>query len=242
MAAITLDQLTRRAVRAWWADGLWDFAIAGFMALLAGWMYVLVRVLAFPAWTWPVVPAEVNNPFQAQITLWFLAIFPLGAGYAWVAFRLVQGLKSRWLASRQGDVRHPFWFKVTPQVLVVYTLAFLAMYIVAATLALAFAGGPHWLSALVIAAPAAMLVSLGTHYALPRYWKAGGLGMLACLALDLLATTPANYQLGPRGFLDVSPQLGNPALPLLVWVAVFAVSGLIGLAGVLRKPRMELAG
>ena len=201
MTEITVDALIRRAVRAWWVDGLWDFAVAGMMALLAGWIYILVRFIAFPAWTWPVIPSETTNPFQAQLTLWFLAILPVGAAYAWATFRLVQGLKSRWLASRQGDVRHPFWMKLSPKVLVGYSFTCLAVFILASALALAFTGGPHWFSAIVIAAPAAMLVSLGIVYTLPRYWIAGVVGLLACLALDILATTPANYQLGPTGFL-----------------------------------------
>jgi hypothetical protein len=239
MTEITVDALTRRAARAWWADGLWDFVIAGFMALLAVWMYILVRFIAFPAWTWLIVPNETTNPFQAQLTLWLLAILPVGAAYTWATFRLVQGAKSRWLASRQGDVRHPFWMKLSPKVLVGYSIGCLAAFIFASALALAFAGGPHWLSAIVIAAPAAMLISLGIVYALTRYWIAGILGYLVCLALDILITTPANYQVGPTGFFNVSPQFGNPALPLLGWVVIFLMNGLIGLSGVLRKTPLE---
>jgi len=238
---ISLDHLTRRTVRTWWADGLWDFAVTGFMLLLAGWLYYLVRVIAFPTWTWPwpFTTDEVVNPRQTEIMLYSLAIIPISAAYMWATFRLVTLLKSRWLASRQGDVRHSFWLKVPPSTYAAYLISYLGYFVAIAALINGVTGGARLFSAALIAAPAAVLVIFGIAYSLPRYWLAGALGGLTCLALELLAATNADPMAGPRGFFDVSPEMGNPAIPALVWAAAFLISGIAGLSAVLRKPPLE---
>lgn len=238
---ITIENLTRRTVRSWWADGLWDFAIAGYMILIGLWMYILVRVIAFPSWTWPwpFITREVENPMAAQILVWGLAIIPVSALYMWLTYKLVLVLKAKWLASRQGDVRHSFWLKVEPRFWGIYILGYLGAFAGAAGLILLLTGSPHFYSVMLIAAPASVLVTFGIGYSLRRYTLAGVIGFVGGLFVEALLTTQAVYLKGPNGFLDVSPDYGNPAIPALIWAAIFLVSGIIGLMGVLSLPEQE---
>lgn len=239
-SSLPLDTYTRRAVRSWWADGLWDFAIAGFFVLLAGWAHILVRVLAFPtwAWPWPFITDEVINPMQTQVMLWELAIIPLAAAYGWGAYKLVDRLKQGWLAPRQGYVQHGFWLKTAPQMWLVYLLLYLGLIVVFGALNLWLAGGARWGSLLCTTAPGAILLVIGQTYALPCYRFSGAAGLLLCGLVEWFLTTNAVFK-GPKNFLDVSPELGNPAIPLLIWAVLFAITGALGLAGVLRREPHE---
>lgn len=240
-SSLSLNTLTKRTVRTWWADGLWDFAVAGFNVLLAGWFYIWVRVHAFPSWTWPwpFITNETVNPMQVQILLWMIGLVPFMAAYAYGAYRLVTLLKSRWLASRQGDVRHPFWLKVEPRMLLVYLLAYLGLFAVITWLVLAVQGGAHFTSTTIISAYGAVLLALGGTYSLARYIWSGALGMLACTLVELYLTSSADFMRGPTGFFTVAPNYGNPAIPLLIFAAIFLVTGLVGLVQVLRKVPYE---
>lgn len=239
--SLSLNTLTKRTVRAWWADGLWGFAVAGFNVLLAGWFYIWVRVRAFPSWTWPwpFITNETVNPMQVQFLLWTIGLIPFTAVYAYGAYRLVTLLKSRWLASRQGDVRHPFWLKVEPRTLVVYLLACLGLFVTITWLALTVTGGAHFASTIIISAYGAVLLALGSAYSLARYIWSGALGILACTLTELFLTSSADFMRGPTGFFNVAPDFGNPAIPLLIFAAIFLVTGLVGLVQVLRKDPYE---
>ena len=105
-----LNKQLRRTVRAWWADGLWDMAVAGFCGLTAVWLFPLVRVLAFPAWTWPwpFVTEETVNPMRQEIALWALGMLAVWAVFSFVAYWVVSWLKRRFVATRLGDVRFKF--------------------------------------------------------------------------------------------------------------------------------------
>jgi hypothetical protein len=234
----TLDDYTRHAVRTWWADGLWDLAMAGFFALAAVWTYLLVRVWAFPSWTWPwpFTTREVVNPRQWEISLWALGFFPLILGYAWCAYKLVDWLKSQVVAPQQGRVRHPFWLPLESRAYLLnvgLTLLSLGLFI---GLCVQFKNGPHFLSACFAVAPIGILFAVGRYYRLPRYQWLSLAGALGCLTLELLFTLPANYQSGPRSFVEVSPLMGNPALPCAMWAAACLISGLTGLYRTLRTP------
>lgn len=235
---LPLQTFTRRAVRSWWADGLWDFAVAGFFFITAGWSYFLVRVNLFPSWTWPwpFQTSEVINPMHDQILLWTIGIVPLVAVYMWLTYQLVSYLKANWLASRQGDVRHAFWIRLETKVLVTYLVAYLGVTVLLAAVFLWLTGSPRYYSALCISAPFAILLSISGTYALPRYRYGALAGLAAGLLTELLLTQPANYQTGPLNFFDVPPQFGNPAIPLLIWAIVFLVSGTVALTRVLALP------
>jgi hypothetical protein len=240
-ASLPLQTFTRRAVRAWWADGLWDFAVAGFFAILAGWSYILMRVMAFPSWTWPwpFRTTATLNPLHDQILLWIVAIVPLVAAYMWLTYTLVAYLKSNWLASRQGDVRHSFWFKMEKKVYAFYLLLYLGTGVIVAALCLWLTGSPRWYTVLSIAAPFSILMAISGTYSLPRYRWGAVLGLVAALGIELFLTTPASYQTGPLSFFQVPPEIGNPAIPLLIWSIVFLLSGLVGLSAVLAQPAEE---
>jgi hypothetical protein len=236
-SSISLQSLTQRSVRAWWADGLWDLAVAGFCLLTAAWVHVFVRVYSFPTWTWPwpFITAETVNPMQVQFLLWVVGFIPFCAAYTYGAYRLVAMLKTRWLASRQGDVRHPFWLKVEPRVWVLYLFGYLGLFVVLTWLTLAVTGGAHLFSTIVIAAFTAILLALGSTYALSRYLWGGAIGLVIGMLVELFATTHAETMVGPRNLLDVGAMYGNPAIPLLIFAGVFVITGLVGLVQVLTK-------
>jgi hypothetical protein len=220
----------------WWADGLWDFAMAGFFALTAYWGYVWIRVEAFPTWTWPwpFITDEVVNPLRGEIWLWIAAILPACALYTWSAFKIVQALKTRWIAPHTGHVRFRFWMRVERRVY----LAHVAWYVVSLALLVGLCsllkGGPHVMSAIFIVAPVGILFIIGWVYRLPRYRWVAAAGLVVGAALELLATTHADYMKGPANFFDVSPLYGNPALPFVVWAIILIASGAIALARTLR--------
>lgn len=224
--SVTLNDYTRKTIRLWWADGLWDMAMAGFFALTALWIHPLVRALSFPSWTWiwPFRTAETVNPMGGRILLWSLGILPVWWLYAWGAYRLVQAVKSR-LSAGAGEVRHGFWLPVERSVYLVHTLVSAGGIILLSLVFSLGKNGPHFLSACFIAAPAGILYAIGRTYRLPRYRYAALAGLIGGAALETL-TTDAVYLEGPRQILDVSPQFGNPALPFAVWAVVMTVTGL----------------
>jgi hypothetical protein len=240
-ASLPLNNFTRRAVRAWWVDGLWDFAVAGFFAIIAGWAYILVRLMSFPSWTWPwpFQTTETIDPLHDQILLWIIGIVPLVAAYMWLTYKLVTYLKSNWLASRQGDVRHSFWFKMEKKVYAIYILIYMGVAVIAAGLCLWLTGSPRWYAVLCISAPFSILLAISGTYALPRYRWGAIIGLAASLLVELFVNSPADFQTGPLNFFQVPPQIGNPAIPLLIWTVVFLASGISGLAGVLSQPLGE---
>jgi hypothetical protein len=234
---VSIETLTRRAQRAWWADGLWDFAIAGLYLLLGVWMDMLVRTSAFPSWTWPwpFATTEAINPMRDAIRLWMFAILPAAGLYSWGVHSLVQWLRSRWLAQYQGEVKHSFWMRIDPKAYTVHILIYLGLLVVLVGLSLAINGGPHWYSMVTAAAPAGILFAIGSIYTLKRYKWVAVIGTLLAGGADLFLTTTANYQLGPQSFFDVSAQYGNPALTMLIWSAVLVVSGAMALAQVVGR-------
>jgi len=60
-------------------------------------------------------------------------------------------------------------------------------------------------------------------------------GLVLALLAEFLTTT-AVYLQGPTNFMDVSPILGNPSLPLLVWAGVLLVSGVLAFYQIMRLP------
>jgi hypothetical protein len=234
------DELTRRATRAWWADGFWDLAMAGFWFLTAVWLYPLVRTMDFPSWTWPwpFVTAEQVNPLSREITWWVVILFGIWIFYIVSAKLLIDRLKRLFTAPRLGDVRHLFFLPVGRS----FGFIFLAVYVtsgaVITSLFWLVKGGPHFFSAIGIASFGGILFLLGKRFGIPRYLWLAGLGTAACILVELL-TTRADYQLGPRNFFDVSPLLGNPSLVCLIWSGVLLLSGVIALRSVLRLPHAE---
>jgi len=227
MPAVPLDEYTKRAVRAWWADGLWDFAMAGFFAVTALWAYPLVRVLAFPAWTWPwpFITQEPINPLQREITLWGLMILPVWVVYFLAANVLIRKLKARWIAPLTGDVRHAFFLPVEKRIFGLHVLTYAALLALTYGLCLWLKGGSHWWSLIFIASPTGILYIVGDRYRLPRYRWMALAGFAVGLLLELVATANADYTRGPQHFFEVAPDYGNPAIPLAVWTIVCIVGG-----------------
>lgn len=233
---VDVVELRRQAVRSWWADGLWDFAMAGFFGLMAIWSYVLMRVMSFPSWSWPwpFITDEPINPMQREIGLWMLGGVVLLAAYSYGAYRVVQAIRSRQLAHVQGEVRHPFWLALEKRVWVSYLILFIivtALYTGINTLVL---GEMRYYSVLFTTAPAVMLFVVGLTYRLKRYQWVAVAGLVLSIGLEWLATTSADYMQGPRNFLDVPAYSGNPAIALLVWFAICIASGSIALTHALR--------
>lgn len=232
-----INKQLRRTVRAWWADGLWDLAIAGFLVVTVAWLYPLVFAFAFPSWTWPwpFTTQETINPMRAEVTLWAVATLIIWVGYVYLAYWLVSWLKRRFVAPRLGDVRFNFMLPIDSQTIAAYA----ALYALGSILVMALLAwlkeGPRLVTALWIVAPASVLFVLGRTYALTRYRWVAGLGLFLALAMEFLTTT-AVYPQGPTNFMDVSPLLGNPSLPLLVWAGILLVSGSLAFYQTMRLP------
>lgn len=231
-----ITELRRQAMRSWWADGLWDFAMAGFFGLVALWSYILMRVMSFPSWSWPwpFMTDEAINPMQREIRLWVLAGLMILAAYIYGAYRVVQAIRSHQLAARQGEVRHPFWLPLEKRVLIIYLILFIGATALYAGINTLMLGEMRYYSVLFATAPAAMLFVVGHTYQLQRYQWVAVAGLALSVALEWLATTSASYMQGPRNFLDVPAFTGNPAVPLLIWFVLCIASGSIALSNVLR--------
>ncbi len=235
---VPLEEYTRRAVRAWWADGLWDFAIAGFFAVTALWAYPFVRVLAFPSWTWPwpFITQEPINPLQREITIWGMLILPVWAVYFLGANVLIRKLKARWIAPRTGDVRHAFFLPVEKRIFWLHVLIYTVLLALTSMVCVWFKGGSHWWSLIFVASPTGILYIIGLRYRLTRYRWMAFAGFAISLFLEFFATSSADYARGPQHFFDVAPNYGNPALPLVIWTLVCIVGGVAALRQTLRQP------
>jgi hypothetical protein len=240
VSAVSADNYFHRAIRAWWADGLWELAMAGFWVLTALWLYPLVQTLAFPSWTWPwpFITEEQINPLSTQITLWAIGLFLLWIGYIFLAWFLIDRIKRRFVAPRLGDVRHKFFLPMGKT----FGLIFFAVYVLAcAGLSALFwkiKGGPHLFSVFGIASFAGVMYLVGIKFDLRRFQWISIIGTVGCILAEL-ATTNAVYMDGPKNFMDVSPLFGNPSLPCLIWAGVLVVSGVVTLRGILRLPYAE---
>jgi hypothetical protein len=231
---------TRTAVRAWWADGLWDLALAGFWLITALWVFPLIRTAAFPSWTWPwpFLTRETDNPLAGAIGLWTAALFLIWAVYIFLARLAINLLKRRLIAPRLGDVRHSFLLPVGRGFAVVFLLVYLAGIVLLGGLLWGLKGGPRIYDVFVIAAFAGAIFLVGWRFRIRRYLWMSAVGTVLCLLAEMI-TTNAIYRNGPRNFLDVSPLYGNPSLVCLVWTAVLLVGGTIALLRTLRLPRAE---
>ena len=232
-----LTKQVRRTVRAWWADGLWDLAAAGFLAITAVWLYPLMRVVAFPSWTWPrpFTTQETINPMQTEIAGWAVATLLIWAGYVYLAYWLVSWLKRQFVAPRLGDVRFNFMLPIENRTVAAYVALYLLGSFVVMLLLAWLKDGPRLAAAFCLMAPASLFGVLGKIYTLPRYYWVAGVGLVLALLAEFLTTT-AVYLQGPTNFMNVSPILGNPSLPLLVWSGVLLVSGLLAFYQIMRLP------
>lgn len=229
------DEYTRRTVRAFWEDGLWDFATAGLLMLMGWWMRVLTYLMAFPMWTWPwpFRPSGQHADTSWQVAAWSLTAVVGAIVYAGLAWKAVLWLKERWVAPYIGSVRHPFFLRLEPR----FALTYLGLYIASlALLSLLFnwlKGGPHLLSLAIATSFSAAYLALGRTYRLPRYVALSALGLLVSVALEL-NTRAASYQRGPLNVWEADPFAGNPALACLVFAVLLIGSGVVGLLGVRR--------
>ena len=227
-----LDQLTKRAVRAFWVDGLWDLAFAGVLLLMGLWGSVYVRFLAFPSPTWP-----FGGDWDRQAVAWLglLALIASIGIYIWLAWVIVKALKRRLVAPFTGHVKHSLFLPMDRKVFIWYAVLYLGgmglLYLLFAWLK----GGFYIMSIPFILSPAAIYWGIGRVYEIRRYQRMALCGFILALSLELILTTPAVYQAGPRNFLDVIPAWGNPLLPCLIWGGTVMVSGLYGLISV-RRP------
>lgn len=228
-ASLSPTELTRRSVRAFWADGLWDFAVAGICVILGIWVYPLT-LLRFPmqAWAWPFSTLENRNSLGVLGAAWLLIIIGVGALFLWIAWKIVIRLKERFIAPYTGNVKHAFWLPIENKVILWYLVVYLAGGVVLALLFAAFKGGPHMLAVFYILSPAAILFRIGQVYNLPRYRWIAAVGFIVSLGLEAFATTHAPMSTGPRDFWEVSAFFGQPAMACAVFSLLLIVSGVIG--------------
>lgn len=227
---LNLDQLTKRAVRSFWMDGLWELACAGMFLFIGLWGIIYLPFVGFPSWTWYFQPELGRNVVWIGLLLLVAAL----ALYFTVAWYLVKWLKRRLVSPHTGHVAHNFFLPIDSKVFVWYIILYLlglgALYGIFAWIK----GGAYVTSVPLIISPAAMLWGLGRVYEIQRYKWAAIAGFILSFLLELSLTTQAEYSVGPRNFLDVNPQLGNPALACITWCLMFIISGLIGFIRVRR--------
>lgn len=240
-SSLPIEEYSRRTVRAWWADGLWDLVLAGFWALTALWNYPLVRTLDFPSWTWPwpFITQEHINPLSTEIKFWTVVLLPIWIGYAILAYLLVDRLKRILIAPRMGDMRHKFFLPMGRM----FILLDLSLYVLASLLLgwlfWKTKGGPHLYSVFMITSFAVVLFLVGRKYHIRRYPWIAIIGAVLCILAELLSTN-AVYLNGPKNFLDVSPFYGNPSLVCLVWAVMMFLNGAVTLRNTLRLPYAEV--
>ena len=231
-----LTHLKKLTVRAWWADGLWDFAMAGFYILLAVFIYYMTFDLITPNITppWPFNLQDPNDPWQRIALGWILGSIVLMGVYVYLAYLLVKAAKRRWIAPITGDVRHTFWLPIETRAALMYVGIYIFLSFVLLIINEKFTGGSRVLSVFMITAPAAVFFSVGQEYWLKRYIILSGAGLLICLAFEwLFAGALSGFQNVPL-FLQSSTEVGNPLIPLLIWAVLLLVSGVSGLYATLR--------
>jgi hypothetical protein len=225
-----LDQLTRRAIRAFWLDGLWDLAIVGALLITGFWGIFYVHFVAFPQSTWPFLQEWGRD----SVWLGLLVLIAALGIYVWGAWVVVKKLKRAWISPYTGHAEHKFFMPLENRTYLWYFILYLVGIGLLYGLFTWTKGGVHVMSVPFIISPAAALWAVGRLYSIRRYLWAASIGLLLSILLELLLTWSASYQQGPQNFLNVRPEWGSPALPCFIWAFIFLVSGLVGLITVRR--------
>ena len=226
-----LDQLTKRAVRAFWMDGLWELAYIGALFLVGVWGMFYVQFVAFPKTTWPFLP-EMGKDI---IWMGLLGLVCILAFYIWLAWIVVRRLKLLWISPLMGHAKHKFFMPLESKTYLRYFILYFSGIGLLLGLFTLTKGGAHLMSVPFIISPAAAFWVIGRIYAIRRYQWFSVIGLLLSILLEIVLTWPASYHQGPQGFLNILPQWGSPALPCFIWSAVFLISGLIGFISVQRQ-------
>ncbi len=228
--ASELAQLTNRAVRSFWMDGLWDLAFAGVFLLIGLWGAVYVSLIAFHSSTWP----AFQDLGESVVWLGLLFLIAVLVPVIWLAWIIVKRLKRRFIAPYTGHAEHRFFMPVDRTVYLWYFLLYAiglgSLYGIFTWLK----GGPYMMSVPIIISPAAIFWAIGRVYGMRRYQFIAVIGLILAVSFEMLLTTQADYMMGPRNFLDVLPAWGCPTLPCLVWAVMSIVGGLAGLISVRR--------
>jgi len=229
--AAVLDQFTKRSVRSFWMDGLWDLVICGMLVIIAVWGVIYVQFVAFPSWTWPFF----QNAGRSMVWIGLLILVAGLMLYIWGMWILVKLVKKRMATEDNGYAEHSFLMPVDNKVYVWYLILYISGLGILYGLFAWITGGVHVMSVAFIISPAAILIGVGWYYQIQRYRWIAITGLVLAFLLEIFATTQADYQSGAQNFLDILPQWGSPALPCLIWAALFLVSGILGLTGAWRR-------
>jgi hypothetical protein len=228
-----IDQLTRKSVRAFWMDGLWDLVASGMFIIIALWGMVYVQFVAFPSWTWPFF----QSASRSAVWLGLLVLVVILVLYIGLMWRVVGWIKGKLLSPYTGYAEHRFFLPVDSKVYLWYAIIYIAGLGILYGLFAWLTGGVHVMSVPFIISPAAILIGIGWFYKVQRYIWMAVIGFSLAVLLEFFATTQATYQIGPINLLDILPAWGSPALPCLVWAALFLISGILGLSSVWRRAR-----
>ena len=117
-----VNQFTRRAVRSFWDDGLWDLATAGIFLLLGGWGALYVRFIAFPLYTRPFLE-EIGRQQIAWIGLAVLVVALFL--YVTIAWYIVKVFKRLLVYPRTGLAEHRFFMPIDRKVYQWYFILYL---------------------------------------------------------------------------------------------------------------------
>jgi len=156
----TLDQLTKRSVRSFWMDGLWDLVIAGMLLIIAVWGLFYIKFVAFPSWTWPFLQD------LGQSIVWMgLLLLVLGLTvYIWIMWIVVKILKNRLIYPFTGFAEHRFFLPIDPKVFGWYVILYFTGLGLLYGLFSWIKGGLNMMSIPFIISPAAILFGVGWFY------------------------------------------------------------------------------
>lgn len=226
-----IDQYTKQAVRAFWLDGLWELAFVGVLLMIGIWGMLYIQFVAFPSSTWPFLEEVGGHVVWSGLFILVAAL----ATYIWIAWIIVKKLKRILVAPYTGHAEHPFFLPIDSKVFLWYFILYILGHGLLYGLFSFSKGGFAMTSVPLIISPAAIFWGIGRVYNIQRYQLLAPGGLVLAVLLELLLTTPADYTLGPRNFLDVLPQWGSPALPSFIWAVMLGISGLIGLIHIRRS-------
>lgn len=231
----SISEFTKRAVRAFWLDGLWELAFVGVLLLIGFWGIFYVQFVAYPSSTWPFLREMDGTVVWSGLIILVVALVI----YIWTAWVVVKMLKRVLIAPYTGHAEHPFFLPIDSKVFLWYFILYLTGHVLLYGLFSWSKGGFAMMSVPLIISPAAILWGIGRVYGIQRYQLLAPVGLFLAVLLELLLTTKADCMLGPRNFLDVIPTWGSPALPSFIWALMFTISGLIGFINVRRSPHEQ---
>jgi len=232
-----LNEVKKRAVRAWWEDGIADLLLAPGLLLLGIWMHGLTALAEYPlaGCPWPLSLAPEGPTTKLTLgLLWGVGGFALVLLYLLPIFFVVKKLKRRFIAPIRGEINHPFWVPVETSLAIIYAIGFVLATVGLVQLNRLVTGDLRYTSAVFSASFAMINLALGLVYHLRRYLVLAAAGPVLTCAAEWFLVEHASRATGPQHFLQASAYNGHPLLTLCIWAGLYALCGAYGLYHTLK--------